>query len=139
MQLLFSVILSNISEIIKYTVMKRIKKIDFWISTGLITFFVIATLLKLETITELNFLTGYFVVGGWQVISMVIHALNHWFTYNKGKRYAYHWLTFISIVTMPLGSVVILLFTAPFMAIWYTWLCYEEVYIKMQRPLALLK
>ncbi|MDN3657714.1 hypothetical protein QWZ08_18825 [Ferruginibacter paludis] len=120
--------------------MKSIMKIDFRISSCLIIFFTIVTLLKTERpIVDLNFLTGYFVVGGWQVISMIVHALNHWFTYNKGKRYAYHWITFISIVTMPLGSVVILVFTAPFMAIWYTWICYEEVYIKMQRPLALLK
>jgi hypothetical protein len=35
--------------------------------------------------------------------------------------------------------MITLLFAAPFMAIYYTWLCYDEVYVKMQRPLAALK
>jgi hypothetical protein len=32
-----------------------------------------------------------------------------------------------------------IIFAAPFMAIGYTMMCYKEVYVKMQRPLALLK
>ena len=120
--------------------MKKIKKFDFWVSAGLITFFTFTTLIKMTLpFSNYKFLTGYFVVGGWQGLSMLVHAFNHWFTYNKGRRYLYHWITAISLVTIPLGSAIILLFIAPFMAIWYAWVCYEEVYIKMQRPLALLK
>ena len=120
--------------------MKQFKKFDCWLSAALITSFIIISFIKIITHTvSTSFLTGYFVVGGWQVISMLLHAFNHWFTYNKGKRYFYHWLSFIAVVTMPLGSFLMLFFIAPFMAIFYTSLCYEEVYVKMQRPLALLK
>ena len=115
--------------------MKKFKTIDMWISIGLIAGFAIASLIN----QDYTFITGYFVVGGWQVISMIVHAVDRCFTEKTGARYIYHWITFISLVTMPIGSFWILLFTAPFMAVYYTWLCYNEVYIKMQRPLAQLK
>lgn len=115
--------------------MKKFKIIDLWISIVLITGFAIASLIN----RDYTFIIGYFVVGGWQVISMIVHAVDRCFTEKRGARYVYHWITFISVVTMPLGSFWILLFTAPFMAVYYTWLCYNEVYVKMQRPLAQLK
>jgi len=41
---------------------------------------------------------------------------------------------------MPLGSYLILFFMAPVMAVYYTYLCYDEVYVQMQqRPISLLK
>lgn len=115
--------------------MKNFKKIDTWISIILITVFAIATIIN----RDYTFLVGYFVVGGWQVISMLVHVYNHSFTEKRGTRYVYHWITFFSIITMPVGSFFILLFTAPFMAIFYTWLCFDEVRKMNQRPLALLK
>ncbi|MEP7144535.1 MAG: hypothetical protein ABI707_16735 [Ferruginibacter sp.] len=115
--------------------MKQFKIIDLFINIALVSGFSVYCLIKQNG----SFITGYFVVGGWQVISMLIHVYNKCFTYKSGSRYTYHWITFISLVTMPLGSFLILLFTAPFMAIYYTYLCYHEVYVKMQRPLALLK
>ena len=115
--------------------MKKFKTIDFFISTMLITAFTIYCLIKRDE----SFFIAYFVVGGWQVISMLVHVFNGCFIYKGGSRYIYHWITLVSIITMPIGSIWILLFTAPFMAIYYTWLCYHEVYVKMQRPLALLK
>ena len=115
--------------------MKKFKKIDTWISIMLITGFAIATIIN----RDYTFIVGYFVVGGWQVISMLLHVYYKCFTEKKGSRYIYHWITFISLVTMPIGSFLILLFTAPFMAVYYTWLCYDEVRKMNQRPLALLK
>ena len=119
--------------------MHQFKIIDFWINIGLIisTF----TICKLEGAADFlhnGFLIGYFIMGGWQVISMLVHAYNRCFTYKWGARYIYHWITLIAVITMP-GSFWILIIAAPFMAIFYTWLCYKETYIKMQRPLALLK
>ena len=116
--------------------MKKFKTIDYWISIVLIAGFAIAIIIQQDFEVTL---TGYFVVGGWQVISMIIHGLNGWFTGRKGARYIYHWITLISIVTMPAGSIWILAFTAPFMAVFYTWLCWREVHIKMRRPMSLLK
>ena len=54
------------------------------------------------------------------------------------------WLLFallIGALIPPVGFVVLLglLFAAPVLAIIYTCICYNEVYVKMQRPLALLK
>ncbi len=115
--------------------MKKFKKMDTWVSIILITGFAVSSIVNMDN----TFLTGYFVVGGWQVISMLVHVYYRSFTQQKGKRYVYHWITLIALLTMPLGSFIILLFTAPLMAVYYTWLCYEEVQKMHQRPLALLK
>ena len=118
--------------------MKTFKIIDVWTSIGLIISFAILAIVDGNgAIVNDKLLTGYFVVGGWQVISMLVHAISRTFTY--GARYIYHWVTLISVVTIPVGSFWILLFTAPFMAVFYTWICYREVYIKMKRPLDILK
>ena len=118
--------------------MKTFKIIDVWTSIGLIISF--TTLILLDgnrSILNSKLFDGYFVVGGWQVISMLVHAINGSFTY--GARYVYHWITFIAVATMPAGSFWVLWITAPFMAVFYTGLCYREVYKKMKRPLGLLK
>jgi len=115
--------------------MRKFKKIDTWISIILITGFAIASIAN----RDYTFILGYFVVGGWQVISMLVHVYHHSFTEKKGTRYVYHWITFVSLITMPVGSYFILLFIAPFMAVFYTGLCYDEVRKMNQRPLALLK
>lgn len=82
------------------------------------------------------------------MISMIVHAVNGWFTHRKAGRYYYHAtatilaaLSLIGFLVSPifLLVMVVLLFAAPFMAIYYTWLCYQEVNVKMQRPLAALK
>lgn len=120
--------------------MKQIKKIDFVISFALIIICTIFSFVGIfKKLDYPFFIVAYCIVGAWQVFSMIIHAYNHWFTYGKGKRYIYHWITLIAVSTIPFGSFYILLFTAPFMAIYYTCICYEEAYIKMRRPLALLK
>ena len=115
--------------------MKKFKKIDVWVSIVLITGFAIATIIN----RNYSFMLGYFVVGGWHVISMLAHVYYHSFTEKKSTRRIYHWITFISLITMPIGSFWILLFTAPFMAVFYTWLCFDEVRKMHQRPLAILK
>jgi hypothetical protein len=115
--------------------MKKFKEVDMWISIILIAGFAIATIIN----RDYTFLLGYFVVGGWQVISMLVHVYYNSFTEKKGIRRNYHWITLISLITIPVGSFWILLFTAPFMAVFYTWLCFDEVRKMNQRPLALLK
>ena len=120
--------------------MKRFKIVDLCISAGLIAAFTVINIIeyKGEILSE-TILVSYFIIGGWQIISMLVHALTHTFTYRPGARYTYHWVTLIAVITMPIGSTWLLLFAAPFMAIFYTYLCYKEVYIKMKRPLDLLK
>jgi hypothetical protein len=135
LRLLFEKNVSIFSENIKYTIMRNFKKTDAWISIMLIAGFGIASLIN----RDYTFLTGYFIIGGWQIISMLVHAFNKCFTQKKGARYAYHWITFISLITMPVGSFWILLIIAPFMAVYYTWLCFDEVRKMNIRPLAVLK
>lgn len=115
--------------------MKRFKEIDAWVSTGLIIGFALAAF----KYGGFALLYGYFIVGSWQVISMLVHVYYRSFTQKKGNRYVYHWVTFVSVITMPAGSFFILAFTAPFMAIYYTWLCFDEVRKMNERPLSVLK
>lgn len=115
--------------------MKKFKKIDLWISIVLIAGFAVATVIN----KDYTFLIGYFVVGGWHVISMLTHIYQVSFTEKKGARNRYHWVAFIALLTLPIGGYLILLFAAPFMAVFYTWLCFDEVRKMSQRPLAILK
>ena len=73
-------------------------------------------------------LTAYFTIGGWQVISMIVHEAHKWFTVKYNTRYLYHRISLLSVITIPLGSFWILGFTAPFMAIFYTVLCIVEYF-----------
>ncbi len=119
--------------------MKTFKTYDAWISTGLILSFVLINIIdKPGGLIDSSILIGYYVVGGWQVISMLVHVRTHCFTERRGARYIYHWLTFISLIAIP-GSFWVLAFTAPFMAIYYTGLCFSEVRKMNQRPLDILK
>jgi len=115
--------------------MKKLKIFDLIINITLIAGFVIYWLLKQDD----SYLLAYLTVGAWQMISMLFHAYNHILTYKNGSRYYYHWFAATSLLAIPVGFVWILLFAAPFLAIYYTYLCYHEVYVKMQRPLAVLK
>lgn len=124
--------------------MKKFKTIDTWVSIVLLVAFTILGLIRLDY----TFLVGYGVVGAWQMMSMIVHVVKGWFTHRKAGRYYYHLgIAALAAITL-LGILVhyvlffimiVLLFAAPFMAVYYTWLCYDEVYVKMQRPLAALK
>lgn len=120
--------------------MKNFKIYDCWINTGLIISCIVINMTELPgSLVSSSVLTSYFIVGGWQVISMIIHTVTKTITYKPARRYAYHWIGFIAVITMPIGSFWILVFTAPFMALYYTWMCFDEVQKMKQRPLAILK
>jgi hypothetical protein len=124
--------------------MKTIKLIDTWGSILLITGFTIWSLIAQDE----TFFIGYFVVGGWQLLSMIVHSMAGWFMQKGGHRRIYENIVIIILTLTVLGFIVhpilwvlavTMLFAAPVMAIIYTCICYEEVYIKMKRPLTLLK
>lgn len=124
--------------------MKKFKQTDYLISLLLILVFVVMSFIN----QDMTWIVGYFVVGGWQVISMIIHAFFGWFNVKNSRRYVYQYIVLIIIVLALLGLIVKpilfllaypMLFAAPVMAIYYTWICYDEVYEKMQRPLYFLK
>jgi len=131
--------------------MKRFKMIDYYVSVVLIAGSVFYGFVKLDA----SFIAGYFVVGGWQTISMLVHFLTNMFNQKGGKRYQYQKNVLLTafIITGLTGAafmhpgigmlLIVLLFAlivaAPFMAVYYAWICYEETFIKMKRPLDLLK
>lgn len=124
--------------------MKKFKTIDVWVSIILIIAFAILSLIMQGA----TVFVGYFVVGGWQLISMFVHTFNRWFTNKGGKRYIYHIIVaiimlfgFLAALGTPVTMyiMVVMLFAAPVMAIYYSWICYKEVYVKMVRPLDQLK
>jgi hypothetical protein len=123
--------------------METFKRTDFVISLLLITVSTIFSLIRLDY----TFIYCYFITGSWQVISMLVHAANGWFTRKKSRRYIYHWIVAIIIAMGLLTFVIpvfffiyyIMLFAAPIMAVFYTIICYEEVKEIKQRHLLALK
>ena len=124
--------------------MKKFKTADTWLSTASITGFLTYAIICPDSM----FIVGYFIVGGWQLISMAVHAAKGWCTPKGSKRNIYHKivcsLVFLALIGMAIPPLLYallygLLFAAPFMAIYYTLICYREVYVKMKRPLAQLR
>ncbi len=124
--------------------MKQYKTIDFYGSIILMVAFAIISLIRMDG----TFIIGYFVVGAWQVVSMIVHTVNKWFTENRGKRKIYHTIVavvlvfgFLAVVVKAISMyiMIVMLFAAPVMAIYYTWICYKELFVKMARPLDQLK
>lgn len=116
--------------------MKAFKLIDFYGSIILITAFSINAIIRGNFE---NTIMAYVVTGAWQLISMIFHLIMGWFTKRGGTRFIYTIISIVCVVTIPAGSVWVLVFTSPFMAIFYTWLCGREIYIRMKRPMDALK
>lgn len=105
--------------------MRQFKQIEFYLNIILIASFTISMLVMQKG--ELLFLS-YFIVGAVQVIGMIIHELNRWFTAKKSTRRYYHWIVLILILLFPAGfSFWFLLYTAPFFALFYTYICWKEL------------
>ncbi|HEV7782992.1 MAG TPA: hypothetical protein VGO58_17070 [Chitinophagaceae bacterium] len=113
--------------------MKTFKQTDYWISTGLI---IICTVINILSWSILTLIHSYFIIGGWQVISMLVHMLNHWFMKKGGNRSHFHWVSFTLLAVTMLGFALppllmfilcILLVISPFLAVIYTLICYEEL------------
>jgi len=115
--------------------MKKIKLFDLAFNLGLIGWFLFQ---KCWTDFD-KMINAYFFVGGWQIISMLFHAYMKWFTKRGSARYIYHWIVFIAVITIPIGSFWILGITATPMAVFYTTLCVVEILSIRPRPLSLLK
>ena len=131
--------------------MKRFKVADFWMSVLLIGGFVIFGLITRDQ----RFCYGYFIVGGWQVISMAVHWYNRWFTRENQRRKFYHRFVLMLSIGILLVSgasqlsdyffvpillfLYLMLFIAPLMAVFYAGICYEETFNRMKRPMELLK
>ena len=122
--------------------MKHIKIIDFWVQVVLMSAGIGFTVAKTEYIFGL-----YFIVGGWQLLSIIIHEVKRWFVPCHSARRWYHNIAYISVLIMLAAPLVpfffifyyVMLFMAPLMAIYYTCLCYNETFRLLKRPLSQLK
>ena len=124
--------------------MKRFKQTDAWISVFMIIGF---PLMGIITRNEYYF-TGYFFVGGWQLISMFVHFYSGWFMSKGGKRNLYHRVVLavlciwgISFAYAPALLLLLyaMLIAGPIMAIIYTSICFIELRAMESRPLSQLK
>jgi hypothetical protein len=123
--------------------MKTFKLIDLVLNIVLILFFTILSLVKYD----ITFIYGYFIVGGWQVISMLVHQFAGWFTRKGNARNTYFTITLIIILTGLLALMIpiflfiyyVLLFAAPGLAVAYTLICYDECREMKRRPIKSIK
>ncbi len=113
--------------------MKLFKQTDAWISVALI---LACSIINIRNWSPETLKNSYYVIGLWQVISMLVHTINHWFMKKQGIRRYYHWLTicifavaFLGLAYPPLLLLVldIMLFISPFLAIVYTTICFTEL------------
>lgn len=112
--------------------MKTFKIIDFWVQASV----VIAGTVIAITDPD-NFYVAYFLVGAFQLASMLIHEVAQSGTAKGTARRVYHNITYIFVIAMvsspflyPLLFIFLpLLFFAPVMALYYLRLCYKESFI----------
>jgi hypothetical protein len=78
-------------------------------------------------------LIGHFIVGGWQLTSMLLHRLAKKYFYALRQRRAYEqtlvYLFFAGIATLPLFPyfLAFLFIAGIIMAAWYAFTCYREI------------
>ncbi|MCU0352791.1 MAG: hypothetical protein MUD08_03485 [Cytophagales bacterium] len=81
-----------------------------------------------------DFFLVYSLVGGVQAVSMAVH----FFTgnvYPNTARSIYHWISLVAVASMfAVVGFWILLFLAPFMAVFYWSLCLTETVRVWERP-----
>lgn len=134
--------------------MKTFKRLDFLVQ---ITMFFIWIPLFIFSRNNMGFLYFYFVVGGWQLLSCLIHGIysQNFYPVKARKHYLVTLLvvvilgiiSFASVLVPFLGSIAPLffpfafgsLFFTPLMAVWYCYICHKEIKLFEQREWVLLK
>lgn len=123
--------------------MKNFKQIDNWISTLLMVAALLTSLIRRDE----SFILWYFIVGAWQIISMLTHVYTGMVP-KHSARAIYHSIVVVTLILAIIGVLVhyilyavlmILLFAAPFMALFYTLLGFDESKKWYTRPLSILK
>ena len=120
--------------------MNPYKLIDFWIQVILISGSLIYCFLDPSFL-----LYAYFLVGGWQLLSCLFHAIYKGHYYEAGDRKYYLkallWVFILGIVTIPVWLLYGfgLLFISPLLALWYTFICYHENKLLEHKSLIHLK
>jgi hypothetical protein len=124
--------------------MKIFKILDVYISITLM----LTALMLLPFDGTYAFVCGYFILGSWHCVSMLVHAIKGWFVTKQFARINYHWTVAVVIVfaglallikSLMMVLMVVMLIAGPIMAIIYTSICYKETFKFMKRPLDDLK
>ncbi|HNP21421.1 MAG TPA: hypothetical protein PKM63_09985 [Panacibacter sp.] len=122
--------------------MKNFKLVDFGVQILIILICIIAIVMD-----QIDFYRAYFIAGGSQLLSMLLHECLRYFTTKGTQRRVYHNICYILCGCMLLTPLVYvtgvvfipLLFAAPLMALYYLHLCYKETFVYLKRPLSILK
>jgi len=107
--------------------MKSYKLIDFWIQVILISGSLLCCLLDPSYL-----LYAYFLVGGWQLLGCLLHAIykQHYYEARDRKNYlkTLLWVFILGVVTIPVWPLYGfgLFFISPLLAVWYASICYHE-------------
>ncbi len=108
--------------------MKSFKKIDLLLQVAIISFSVLIVLFN----TSQNIFLAYFLTGGYQLLSSLIHLFNGRAYYPvKGRKYYWGTLMVIAFLTAIFFAYFLfvglaLLWVSPILAIWYLIICYRE-------------
>ncbi len=122
--------------------MKLYKELDLWIQVVLILVCTIYPLI------DRSFLfSSYFIVGGWQLISSLVHEfLRKLYFPAHNRRYYYRtlfWLLVAGILCWLTPLILLygmlLLIISPLLAIWYLHICYTETRVLKHKSLTHLK
>lgn len=123
--------------------MKLLKQVDLFIQLLLMVTLIVFIVASEEGF-KLNVLAALFVIGVYQLISMLAHEVSRYFIKRGSVRRMYHNISYI-IAALSLfynqlpGVIYLIVSITPFMAFFYTWLCYKETYVYLKRPLSILK
>ena len=114
--------------------MRKLKTIDYKIQWVLIIGGVILTLVFAKQFFNYFFFGAYFIVGGWQIVSVIVHFFLPPETRGR-QRIIYLWclatVVSLGLVAIGLDDYIIfylfgLLIASPLMAIFYAFLCMNE-------------
>jgi hypothetical protein len=124
--------------------MKLYKKLDLYTQMMLLVAWVPFLIVGRE---NHSFEYFYFIVGGWQILSCVVHFIFSDF-YPYSSRKIYLWVLLL-VIFLGIGCLLeprsllvylfALLFFSPIMAVWYCFICYKEVKLYRQKEWIQLK
>jgi hypothetical protein len=84
----------------------------------------------------------YCITGGWQIVSILVHAFADKYFYKDSSRTRHAWTALVTGVCAlpPLGAVTLVIFfglliITPVFATWYSIICYSEIETARQQGL----
>ena len=104
--------------------MKRLQLIDYYGQLLLYAVIAVLMLWKMD-----YFYAAYLLMGGWQLLSVLLHLPNRSSFISSKQRYYYQWVLLAILLIFLAGSIVpvmiwigllLLMYASPVLAIWYS-------------------